>query len=496
MRSGFLLNFRMRCKNMCRHALCIIVCTCVVVCAMAGAAGAAESGPTETAAPDLRLGGGAGAGKSYLIPALEIPGFIIMLNGYDRLANSGGEYDSTPSTFWKHIVRGSWVVDQDPFSMNQLAHPYSGSIYYGFARSAGLSYWESLGYTFAGSLLWEMAGETTPPSVNDQIASGIAGTFFGEALFRMASLILEGGGDRPGIWRELSAAVLSPPTAFNRFSFGERFKPVFPSRNPAVFWRVRFGAVPIARMPSQDNSRVFHEGGVTGDLSMTYGLPGKPGYAYKRPFDYFQFEFAFHSVARKAFENVMVRGLLLGKEYDAGVALRGVWGLYGSYDYISPHVFRISSTALSLGTTAQWWLSRRIALQGSVQGGLGYGAAGAVASKGKRDYHYGAVPQGLLSLRIILGDTAAFEMAGREFYVSRLGGTAPRGSEIISRGSAGITFRIYGRHALGLQYTVSSRHAHYHDQPARRQTMETFGILYTLLGDTRMGAVEWRNDDL
>ncbi|MCK9389946.1 MAG: DUF3943 domain-containing protein [Syntrophales bacterium] len=45
--------------------------------------------------------------------------------------------------------------------MNQLLHPYQGSIYYGLARSAGLSFWESSAYTFAGSFLWETAGETT-----------------------------------------------------------------------------------------------------------------------------------------------------------------------------------------------------------------------------------------------------------------------------------------------------------------------------------------------
>jgi hypothetical protein len=45
-------------------------------------------------------------------------------------------------------------------------------------------------------------GETTNPSINDQIANGIGGTFFGETLFRMASLVLEGDGEKPGLWRE------------------------------------------------------------------------------------------------------------------------------------------------------------------------------------------------------------------------------------------------------------------------------------------------------
>ena len=168
-----------------------------------------------------------GAGKSYLIPALEIPAFLLLLNGYDRLAYPNSvepdgqkTYNSNLSTFWDHVVHGPWGVDTDAFNVNQFMHPYQGSMYHGFARSAGLNYWESLLYTNAGSFLWETGGETTHPSINDQIASGIGGSFFGEALFRMASLVLEGDGGKPGFWRELGATVLSPPTGFNRLAFG------------------------------------------------------------------------------------------------------------------------------------------------------------------------------------------------------------------------------------------------------------------------------------
>ena len=38
-------------------------------------------------------------------------------------------------------------------TVNQLGHPYQGSMYHGFARSAGFNYWESAGYTFAGSAI-------------------------------------------------------------------------------------------------------------------------------------------------------------------------------------------------------------------------------------------------------------------------------------------------------------------------------------------------------
>ncbi len=445
-----------------------------------------------------------GAGKSYLIPALEIPAFLFLLNGYDRLAYSNSvepdgrkTYDTNLSTFWDHVVHGPWGVDTDAFNVNQFMHPYQGSMYHGFARSAGLNYWESLLYTNAGSFLWETGGETTHPSINDQIASGIGGSFFGEALFRMASLVLEGDGDggKPGFWRELGATILSPPTGINRFAFGNRFKPVFPSHNPAAFWRLRLGVNLNSDPNDQAGSSALNRHEATADFSMAYGLPGKPGYSYTRPFDYFHFEFSSLGNTDNPFDNVMIRGLLLGKDYEAGDSYRGIWGLYGGYDYISPHIFRVSSTSLSLGTTFQWWLSRAVALQGSALGGIGYAAAGNVTQAGERDYHYGVAPQGLLALRLILGDRAMFDLTGRAYYVTGLGGGDPNGSEAIDRLNMGLTVRIYGRHALGLQYIASSRDAQYPDRADSHQRAGTVSLVYTLLGDTRFGAVEWRGAD-
>jgi hypothetical protein len=153
-----------------------------------------------------------GAGKNYLnylIPALEVGGFVFAMNQFNRHLVDEDEYGTDAHTFWKNLT-GSVVIDKDPFSVNQIGHPYQGSVYYGFARSAGLNYWESLLYTLMGSFLWETGGETTPPSLNDHIMTGIGGSFVGEALFRMASLLLKGGGDKPGFWRELGAAS-SPP---------------------------------------------------------------------------------------------------------------------------------------------------------------------------------------------------------------------------------------------------------------------------------------------
>jgi hypothetical protein len=114
---------------------------------------------------------------------------------------------------------------------------------------------------------------------------------------------------------------------------------------------------------------------------------------------------------------------------------------------------------------------------------------------GERDYHYGIAPQGLLALRLILGDRAMIDLTERTYYVTGVGGGDPGGRETIDRLNMGLTVRIYGRHALGIQYIASIRDAHYPDRAASYQAVGTVSLVYTFLGDTKFGAVEWRGAD-
>lgn len=423
--------------------------------------------------------------KSYAIPAAEIVGFDFLLNRIDRQIY-GEDYDVTGSSI-KRNARGRWVVDNDPYSINQLLHPYQGSIYHGFARSAGLSFWQSLGYTFAGSALWEIAGETTPPSKNDQVASGIAGSFLGESLFRMASLVLEKGRAR-SVWRELSAAAISPPVGFNRAAFGERFREVLDSRNPAYYSQVRVGASGTV-VQHRGEAAEPQRSELLVDYSMDYGLPGKPGYHYDRPWDYFSFQVSASSA--NAVENLSTRGLLLGKEYEAGERYRGIWGLYGSYDYIAPQLFRVSSTALSLGTTGELRLRPAIALQGSVLAGLGYAGVSTLHGSSETDYHYGATPQGLVSLRVIFGNRAALELAARDFFVSKVAGAGTGGHDNIARADMTLTLRLYREHGIALKYLWSRRDATFPTLSDLGQSRATVGIYYAYLARESLGAAGW-----
>jgi hypothetical protein len=453
---------------------------------------------------------GVGEGKSFLVPAYEIPAFEFLLNRFDHYAVDSAVYASPISNF-KENTHHKWVVDNDAFATNQVLHPYQGAFYQGLARSSGLDFWESSAYTFAGSLLWEMGGETTRPSINDQVASGIAGNFLGEPLFRMASLLLESDPNgEPGLLRKLGAAVISPAMGVNRLVYGKRFDGVFRSNNPAVFTRVDLGASLSTHFASNVNvnadltappaPQTFKRQSASAVFTMAYGLPGKADYSYERPFDYFNFEFS--ADTSNAFESVSSRGLLYGTDYEWGPNYRGIWGLYGSYDYVAPQVFRVSTTAASVGTTSQWWLSRNVALQGSALAGIGYGGGGVLhgagvaragpLGDGQRDYHYGMTPQGLIALRLLLGDRVSFDTTFRAYYISKVAATESTGSEDIERADGSVTFRVFNLHAITLRYSESSRNGRYATLPASHQRLTTFSIGYTLLGQARFGAVDWR----
>jgi hypothetical protein len=338
-----------------------------------------------------------------------------------------------------------------------------------------------------GSAFWEIAGEATPPSRNDQINTGIGGSFLGEALFRIANLVLEREGRMSPFWREIAATVISPPAGINRMAFGDRFRTVFPSNDPVYFSRLQLGFSGTAHNDAGFSTTRLHPNEALVDFLIDYGLPGKAAYEYARPFDYFSLQATASSA--NGFENVMTRGLLKGRTYE-GRSYRGVWGLFGVYDYIAPQSYRVSSTALHLGTTGQWWVRDDFAVLGTALLGLGYTAAGSTRSTDGNDYHYGAAPQGLLVLRAIYRDKFAIDIAGRAYYVSRIAAAQRGGHENIERIDAAFTWRVKGRHGISIKYLGNRRDASYPDTGDRSQHRGTVGIFYTLLGHDFFGATE------
>ena len=382
------------------------------------------------------------------------------------------------------------MVDDDPFEINQFGHPYQGAMYHGIARSNGLGYWPSVAYTFAGSALWEIAGETTPPSRNDQIASGIAGSFLGEPLFRISRLLLERADHGPGAWRTLASVLASPPTGINHVLVGDPAGSLAPDAVPFSDIRVQFGATAIATGRSRSlSSLALHQPRLA--LSMDYGYPGNASYRHERPFDYFRIE---SSVSAEGLEQLSTRGLIAGADYGAG-RLGGIWGLYGSYDYFAPDDFHFSSTAFSFGTTLQASISESLIVQSSGLVGARLRRRAIAHLRRKldqtdgRDYHYGVAPQALANLRLIAGRRAALDLTAREYFISAVGGFGTGQRDLDLRG------RCLARHPY-----LSTARARLHLStrppqlgllalPDQTQTRSTVGVFYTFLGSGGFGAV-------
>ncbi|UCF64787.1 MAG: DUF3943 domain-containing protein, partial [bacterium] len=79
--------------------------------------------------------------------------FIWSINRYLREDNYSFQIG------WRTIetnLRHGFEWDPNNFMTNFFAHPYHGSTYFNAARTNGLNYWESIPFTFAGSMMWEI----------------------------------------------------------------------------------------------------------------------------------------------------------------------------------------------------------------------------------------------------------------------------------------------------------------------------------------------------
>jgi hypothetical protein len=423
--------------------------------------------------------------KSYGAAAMEILAFQALLNRIDHAFVKPDDYGVSIGSVRRNL-RSSWVEDRDPFEINQMGHPYQGSVYFNIARSNGLTFWESLGYAFAGSAVWEIAGETTPPSRNDQITTSFGGSFLGESLYRMANLVLDRGS---GTAREASAALVSPALGYNRQSGrARRAAELWAGAPPATFSRLQLGA----SNPTSSNvgpSLAEKRREAAADFALEYGLPGNEGYTYHKPFDYFLFRARVSNA--NGLESLTSRGLLFGAPYGHGKHVRGIAGLYGSYDYLSPQLFRIASTGVSLGTNAQVWLARDLALQVHFSTGIGYTATGTIRPNSGGQYHYGFAPLNMTGLRLIYGDKLSLDLSTSAFLTGKLTSPDTDGSDRVLRGDASLTYRLSGPHALSLKFLTSRRSLSFPNVSQRQQRYDSVGLYYTLQLSRSMGAVDW-----
>ena len=123
-------------------------------------------------------------GPRYLAAASEIVASNVLVNAVDRFVIQG-DWAQTSLSSMLHNLSSPWVFDHDDFSVNELGHPYNGSLYFAAGRSNGLGFWESAAGTVFGSATWELFGETELPSINDIVSTTMGGMVLGEIFHRV-----------------------------------------------------------------------------------------------------------------------------------------------------------------------------------------------------------------------------------------------------------------------------------------------------------------------
>ena len=99
----------------------VLACALIAACAIGAAVRSAPSHGDE-------------GHKSYFLPAVEILAMDAGVNRAGRLSLRPANYGVSLASIRRNL-RGPWVVDDDPFEINQFLHPYQGAMYHGISQA-------------------------------------------------------------------------------------------------------------------------------------------------------------------------------------------------------------------------------------------------------------------------------------------------------------------------------------------------------------------------
>jgi hypothetical protein len=384
---------------------------------------------------------------NYTVPAIETAGITLVMLGWNNVVGSAPWARVDSATVGRNLST-PWVLDQDRFWINQIGHPAQGVFPYSVARSSGVDFWRSGLYPFAASAVWEIAGETTLPSINDQVTTTVAGMVLGEALHRISGMILEGGSSP---WRIAAATVFAPLETGNRLLL--RTAPEQESQRSRFV--AQFGGRALdAGSDPRPRATVVPDIGAR----LTYGIPGDPSLELERPFDRFELE-ASYSAEIDPVASVFGRGVVAGSTFDAG-AVRGLTGVVLQFDFTALGHMPASTSAIGVTAEARWELGPRVALEGTaVASAVILGATGFLPDRDEhqRTYRIGPGGQGELGLELRALDRVAARVGARQYAIVGMGG--PPGIERITYASGSLLLRLFGNHGIGGELLYGYREA-------------------------------------
>jgi hypothetical protein len=321
-----------------------------------------------------------------------------MIWQFDWLSAQREIFFVTRETMARNFQTG-FVYDDNSFKTNFFGHPFHGSMYWGAARGAGLSYWESLPYPWFGSFMWEFVGERHLPSPNDWIATSWGGTVIGEAFFRLANEVFDDSlSGSPRLWSEVGGTALSPMYGLQRVTSGRAWKDGSPPQR-----RRRLDAdflLGVDRVRVKSGAReITSDPGLMVALDVEYGdLLPKKGENHIAPFEFFDFFTAFNLLqgdvggSQLFIEAPMIGWNTYLSDPERAYPDNNVVAITQFFDFQSAGIVQFGGAGLGVGDYLVWRFNHelRYRISANVQAAFLSGATSPFTAATGRTYNFAA----------------------------------------------------------------------------------------------------------
>jgi hypothetical protein len=427
--------------------------------------------PSAPASPGIA---GAGAGDTLLAPEafhlkhrFRRTAIGVLANNYVQWAfcryiREGGTLAEFRVS-WKSIaenVKAGFEWDDNNFSTNHFNHPYTGTLYFNSARANGYDFWQSVPWAFAGSWHWEYMGEANHGAINDWINTSVGGIAFGEALWRLSTMVLDNTARGNGrAWREIGGFAVAPTRGFNRLLTGEAFEV---HQNPPDRFpehggmRLDVGARVLGdeRLWKASSSKLFLR------LSANYGDPFLD--TMERPFDHFDFTFhlnfdnAPHRIAQ-----IKSMGYLFGSEVSRSERAQHILAAYQHFDYVDNEAFTYGAQSVGASFLSRFLTDRGFETRTEFHANaiiLGASKSDYFSISG-REYDYGSG----VGYKFNASIGRYFSLGHSGAYIYSLNGNAAQHFLNLSYLRATIPIRDY--FVFGSEYVLYLADRHYADYP-------------------------------
>ena len=288
----------------------------------------------------------------------EIVTINLLVWAYNEYIRGADFTQANPRTWWKNI-EGGFTYDDNHFNTNMFAHPFHGSLYYNAGRSNGFNYWQSLGFSLFGSLMWECCGETHPPAWNDWIATGVGGAAIGEMTYRIAGTVLDNtatGAERT--WREIGAFAINPVRGFNRLVSGRSGRVTENPESPED----RIPDVLSNRLSA--GVRIIGEGESLSDSSDVHGLfqvdfrfGDEFAQQRRKPFDVFDMGLQLNFGDKNTLGRLSIRGNLFTWDLKTGGDTQHVVAIEQEFQYMNNNAFEFGGQMFDASLHSRFGLS-------------------------------------------------------------------------------------------------------------------------------------------